>query len=680
MQAPDGLLLYLLAMILKRLQQRELAKRALVVSLTLAPVNWSAWQLLADLCDSRTEVDDLLAEHFRTRSSGELHWMAVFFRAHVLLALQENEECAEVLKHLHPVFAHTTALLEFRALVHYQQRDYEEAERYFAEMRRRHPYRLQSMDVFSNILYVTEKKAELSHLAMDASRIDYYRPETCCILGNYYSLKMYHEKAVLYFQRALKLNPNYLSAWTLMGHEYVEMKNTKAAIYAYRKAIDINARDYRAWYGLGQMYEILYMPMYALFYYRKAAALRPYDARMWTTLGVCYESLAKWNEAVRCYERAIATNDCEGLALHQLAIIHREQFGDRDAAAEYYQRMLDRHDVEQMEGPETLEALEYLAHYYKDAKYRYRALVYAKRLQEFSGKESNATALVREIINMPENELEPLSNLTAEEQAAAKALLKRKDGSLLLDDDSMLEEENDESMLAEEHSMFEEEESILDEQQLDQSGRLGRESSNMLEESMLEESMLEESMSMMDETQKSQRFEDSVPLDRSSNQSAILDLSSGSLVSQPDMSALSLEQQSLEFSELSERHFLPESASLLTPTTPMNSSGSRGSGTRSLASPLLLQPHPDTSSSSTRDRSQASSIGEESLQASSVLDESMQEESLKEESMREESFQEESIQEESMQSDVLDESMQEDSMQEDSVQASSVLDDSMEEE
>jgi len=39
-----------------------------------------------------------------------------------------------------------------------------------------------------------------------------------------------------------------------------------------------------------------------------------------------------------------------------------------------------------MEGPETLEALEYLAHYYKDAKYRYRALVYAKRLQEFSGK------------------------------------------------------------------------------------------------------------------------------------------------------------------------------------------------------------------------------------------------------------------------------------------------------
>jgi anaphase-promoting complex subunit 8 len=119
-----------------------------------------------------------------------------------------------------------------------------------------------------------------------------YRPETCCIIGNYYSLKSQHEKAVLYFKRALQLNNQYLSAWTLMvcvcvyiyvhihvsvsvsvsvyymymymriyicvsythtqGHEFVEMRNTAAAIEAYRRALDINARDYRAWYAAGQ--------------------------------------------------------------------------------------------------------------------------------------------------------------------------------------------------------------------------------------------------------------------------------------------------------------------------------------------------------------------------------------------------------------------------------------------
>lgn len=43
--------------------------------------------------------------------------------------------------------------------------------------------------------------------------------------------------AITYFQRALKLNPKYLAAWTLMGHEFMELKNTNAAIQSYRKAV-----------------------------------------------------------------------------------------------------------------------------------------------------------------------------------------------------------------------------------------------------------------------------------------------------------------------------------------------------------------------------------------------------------------------------------------------------------
>ena len=35
---------------------------------------------------------------------------------------------------------------------------------------------------------------------------------------------------MLYFQRALKLDKRCLSAWTLMGHEYLELKNPPAAI------------------------------------------------------------------------------------------------------------------------------------------------------------------------------------------------------------------------------------------------------------------------------------------------------------------------------------------------------------------------------------------------------------------------------------------------------------------
>jgi anaphase-promoting complex subunit 8 len=88
------------------------------------------------------------------------------------------------------------------------------------------------MDVFSNVLFVKEQFAALSHLAHSAALTDKYRPETCCIIGNYYSLKLEHVKAIDYYRRALKLCPTFLSAWTLMGHEYMEMKNPSAAVGA----------------------------------------------------------------------------------------------------------------------------------------------------------------------------------------------------------------------------------------------------------------------------------------------------------------------------------------------------------------------------------------------------------------------------------------------------------------
>ena len=120
-----------------------------------------------------------------------------------------------------------------------------------------------------------------------------------------------------YFRRALRLNRDYLSAWTLLGHEYTEMKNPKAAIEAYRCAVDINPKDYRAWYGLGQMYELISMHVYAVYYYQAAAKLRPNDSRMWCAIGACYEAdgLRQPIAAIRVYQRAVACGDKEGICL-----------------------------------------------------------------------------------------------------------------------------------------------------------------------------------------------------------------------------------------------------------------------------------------------------------------------------------------------------------------------------
>ena len=52
----------------------------------------------------------------------------------------------------------------------------------------------QGIDVYSNILYVKEGQAQLSHLAHRMLAAHKFRPETCCIVGNYFSLKGDHEQ------------------------------------------------------------------------------------------------------------------------------------------------------------------------------------------------------------------------------------------------------------------------------------------------------------------------------------------------------------------------------------------------------------------------------------------------------------------------------------------------------
>jgi anaphase-promoting complex subunit 8 len=183
--------------------------------------------------------------------------------------------------------------------------DFEEASNLFSELLISSPHRLDSLDHYSNILYVMGARPQLAFMAQLATATDKFRPETCCVVGNYYSLKSEHEKAVMYFRRALTLDRNFLSAWTLMGHEYIEMKNTHAAIESYRRAVDVNRKDYRAWYGLGQAYEVLDMSFYALFYYQRAAALRPYDPKMWQAVGSCYAKMGRVDQSIRALKRAL---------------------------------------------------------------------------------------------------------------------------------------------------------------------------------------------------------------------------------------------------------------------------------------------------------------------------------------------------------------------------------------
>ena len=229
-------------------------------------------------------------------------------------------------------------------------------------------------------------RPQLAFVAQIATATDKFRPETCCVVGNYYSLKSEHEKAVMYFRRALTLDRNFLSAWTLMGHEYIEMKNTHTAIESYRRAVDVNRKDYRAWYGLGQAYEVLDMSFYALYYYQRAAALRPYDPKMWQAVGSCYAKMGRVEQSIQALKRALAAGayyaedgpTARGASpgsgarkvldpetLHQIATLY-ERLGDEEEAAVYMELTLQQEsggapvrDDEESDGDEYSSASEH---------------------------------------------------------------------------------------------------------------------------------------------------------------------------------------------------------------------------------------------------------------------------------------------------------------------------------
>ncbi|KAK4694200.1 anaphase-promoting complex subunit 8, partial [Phenoliferia sp. Uapishka_3] len=247
---------------------RLLAIELLLESVKLQPYNWSAWLKLTACLEGSEELEGIIPFLPQVFTSS-------FFYVHTTLEMHAaNPSLQMMLDRLADLFGECSTIKGLRALIHYHIREFDEASTYFAALRETDPYRIEDIDTYSNILYVSEKRAELAMLAQEYTKLDRSRPETCCLVGNYYSIRREHEKAILYFRRALKLDRAYLSAWTLMGHEYVEIKNTNAAIASYRRAVDVNRKDYRAWYGLGQTYELLGESYYALNYYQKATALR----------------------------------------------------------------------------------------------------------------------------------------------------------------------------------------------------------------------------------------------------------------------------------------------------------------------------------------------------------------------------------------------------------------------
>ncbi|KAF7727059.1 anaphase-promoting complex component apc8 [Apophysomyces ossiformis] len=325
----DAFCLYLYGMVLRKKRDYTKAAAILLKSVKEYEWNWSAWLEIEALVEE-DKILDSLQDLLERDMNGSI--MKTFFIARAYLGLHRpGQVFRKLMEPLTEYFPNCTYIKAQWATMFYEAMDYNEAEILFGSLRRMNPYRLEDMDVFSNVLYLLEAKEKLSVLAHQCALVDRYRPETCCI-------------------------------------------------------IDFNCRDYGAWHGLGQAYEMLKLPHNALYYFQKAVDLRPKDARMWKSLAGCFTLLQRDTEARDCYQKVLECDDLgKPSALMQLARIH-EKMNEMDIAATYYREALDRLNEEGQSVEEIAEAGLFLARYALDKEQYQEAKEYASAVVNYQSE------------------------------------------------------------------------------------------------------------------------------------------------------------------------------------------------------------------------------------------------------------------------------------------------------
>jgi Flp pilus assembly protein TadD len=176
-------------------------------------------------------------------------------------------------------------------------------------------------------LAAQKKYFEALPLFQRATQLDPHSFDAWVLLGGVCSLTDRVEQGLAAVDRAIILNPDNATAWMVKGEVLGELKRYDEALAAYDWALALDPSDAGAWYTKG--YTLGGMGRYqeALVAYDRALALDPTDRGVWTNKANTLEDLTRYEpnnadawyrrgcvlgelnryeEALACYNRALA--------------------------------------------------------------------------------------------------------------------------------------------------------------------------------------------------------------------------------------------------------------------------------------------------------------------------------------------------------------------------------------
>ncbi|KAJ6546518.1 hypothetical protein DFH09DRAFT_1507211 [Mycena vulgaris] len=221
------------------------------------------------------------------------------------LSLYDSAKCLAELEKLPYVHQTTPWVLAMIGRAHYEQLEYANAERAFTTLRSLQPYRLLDMEVYSTLLWHLQRNVELSFLAQELLSIDPRSSQAWIAVGNLFSLQKERAQALTCFRRAAQMDPSCAYAYTLSGHESID-EDLEKAINFFQSALRADPRHYNAWYGLGTCYLRMSKVRLAEYHYRKSVEIHPNNAVLLGCVGMAIERRGDRDAAFVLFDRAVS--------------------------------------------------------------------------------------------------------------------------------------------------------------------------------------------------------------------------------------------------------------------------------------------------------------------------------------------------------------------------------------
>ena len=147
-----------------------------------------------------------------------------------------------------------------------------------------------------------------------------------------------HKDAVEAFNKAIKLNPQYVEAYHNRGAMYDILGNQQQAIKDYDKAIKLNPQYALSYFNRGVTYGELGNYQQAIKDYDKAIELNPQEALVavyYYNRGLAYSNLGNYHQAIKDYDKVIELNPQEAKAYIKRGIAYYDLGNQQQAIKDY---------------------------------------------------------------------------------------------------------------------------------------------------------------------------------------------------------------------------------------------------------------------------------------------------------------------------------------------------------